>query len=702
MPIRAEVEGVGTLEFPDGTDPAVIQATVKRAVAGRYQTPSQRRGENMDERMARAPQPRNFSSSIAHGGIDTAEAFAQIASHGATALGLPQGSNYPFVASPKIVEESANQARELVNRKLGEPNSGGLDIARGLSSGILKMPYLGGVGTAPTMLGRTAQAVRAGGIGGALTPVKNSGEQSGLDFLKDKTFQAGTGAAIGGVAQPALEFGAAGVQNIANRALSRAKGAVSDLSDDAARKIAESALRQQGVAFDGLERNVQQSILADVKEAMKKYGGVNASALSRQADFRALDVDPLQPWVTRDPVQWGQYKNLEMAKDAGEPLIQARAALDRKLVDRLGKLRGPGNTGDAYESGRVIEEGFRAAHGKAKDNVTALYDKFSATAPNVSADPKRMVDTILDSVERDALGDFLGPLKNLINDFATGKRPTTPDSLYRAQQVANAVVRKGGPEAMAARKIVEGIDNELEQMGRDMSAVGPEMAQAAEILQKARRAHRSIKMAEEAVPALKAVANGEFAAEDFFTKYVLGGDVKEVAAMWANSSDKMKQAARSQIADYLKKVASGGGAEDAAVFRQGRFTELLESPGMNQKIQIILGNKGLEEVKRIGRAAESAIRTPAGTRYNTSGSAMEMMNLLRRSTGFPVVGPMVTEPLQKLLTQQQAANMGRTSASSVGRGVLDPFYEEILRRSRMGAGLLSPMVGAGVAGELSR
>src|SRR5277367_3123459 len=33
MPIQAQVEGIGTLEFPDGTDPSVIQSTVKKQIA---------------------------------------------------------------------------------------------------------------------------------------------------------------------------------------------------------------------------------------------------------------------------------------------------------------------------------------------------------------------------------------------------------------------------------------------------------------------------------------------------------------------------------------------------------------------------------------------------------------------------------------------------------------------------------------------
>lgn len=49
MPIQVEVEGRGILEFPDGTDPAVIQATVKRVVGQPDLTPSHEAGPK-DER----------------------------------------------------------------------------------------------------------------------------------------------------------------------------------------------------------------------------------------------------------------------------------------------------------------------------------------------------------------------------------------------------------------------------------------------------------------------------------------------------------------------------------------------------------------------------------------------------------------------------------------------------------------------------
>lgn len=692
-------DGTVVQNVPDGMTQAQLMERLQR-----YPTPRERRGQQAGEPDASMrgynPPERNVLSSVAHAGLDSASGVAQIVSRAADAMGLPPGSDYPFVASPDVVERSTADARAKVDKTLGRPNPGGMDLVRGATSAALVTPYMGAVGTAPTMLGRTAQAAKAGAVQGAAQPVEKATDN--LDFAKTKAFQGATGALFAAPVQAGMEMGSRGITSLANSAISRVRGAVQDTSEDTAALIAAQTLAQQGVKWSELSEKVRQSIVGDVQEALKKYGGVDPKAIGRQADFKALDIDPLKPWVTRDPVEWGKYKNLEGSTDAGEPLVRARADLDRRLIDRLEKLRG-GNAGDAFQAGSSAGSALSRKHEAARAHVTGLYDSFRRTAPNVAADPKRLTDTILDRVEGDALGDFLSPgLRNLVNDMASGKRPMTPDALYRAQQVANAEVRKGGNEGRAARYVVEGIDNELEQMGRDLSAVGPDMANAAELLKRARAAHRSLKTQEEAIPALRDVAEGKFAAEDFFNRYILGGDVKEVAAMWSQAgSQEVKQAARSQIIDYLKKKAAGGGSDDAAVFRQGNFSEALSSPGMPQKIKIILGEKGLAEVQRVQRAAEAAIRTPAGTRYNTSGTAAELMNLARRGSGLPVFGPMVSEPMQKLLAQSQAAGMQKAGPGAIGVGAMDPFYEELLRRMQRGAGLLSPAAGGLMAGELS-
>lgn len=695
------------VRMPDGTIiRGIPEGTPKEEVMARYQARQARRGDPEERLQAlykggAVPPERNYISSALHGGIDTAGAVAQLASRGATALGLPPGTDAPFIASPEVVEQGIGRAREQVNQRFGEPNAGGLDIVRWASSAALSAPYMGSVGTAPTMIGRGAQAVRAGAIGGALQPVAPDKQD---EFWKQKAFQSGSGAAIGGVAQPALEGLGAGVQKIAESVARRGKGVLSNASDEAAYRIAYQAAAQQGIKFNEMSKEVQQSLVAEVKEALKKYGGVNSAAVARQADFKALDIDPLQPWVTRDPVQWGQYKNLEGARDAGEPLIQKRAELDRKLVDRLSSLRGK-PTGDQYQSGTIAERALTKHQEQAEAAIKANYDKFAALAPNATADGTRLTSELFKSLDEKMAGGFLSEqLRGTLNDVALGKIPASPQVLYQLQKIANREARKGGNEGFAAGQVSKAIDDELDRFSNEFSIVGPEMRNAFEALKAGRSAHRNFMMEQEAVPALKAVADGRFAAEDFFDRYIKSADVRQVASMWAKiKDDDLKQAARSQLVDFLKKSASGSGSDDSAVFRQQQFTEALASPGMPQKIKILLGEKGLEEVKRVQRVAENAIKTPAGARYNTSGSAIEMMNLLRRSTGVPFLGPWVTDPLAKAIPQHQAAAMAKTGPSAIGQSALNPEMEELLRMMRLrGAGLLSAGAGTAGAGELTR
>lgn len=631
---------------------------------------------------------------IVRGIRDPIDAGAQFAVRAANAVNAVPDSEV------KRVEDINRNAERDYQENWRGGNAPPIDVPRILGAGAVGGVAAAPAKMAPTLAGRMGQAGTAGGFGGFMTPVNEP--QSNADFFTKKAAQTGAGFVTGSLGQPALEGLGATVSKIAaavtNRAAGAARTVIGDASEEAAKKIASASLAKSGVNFDQLERGVQKSLIADVQEAMRKYGGVSAAAVQRQADFGELGVEPLKAWVTRDPVDFGKARNLSKT-DAGDALKRARADLDAKLIGTLEGLRAV-NAGSQYEAGTAARTALQAHHDKARAGVTTLYDRFNAVAPNVAADPKRLVNTILDRVEGESLGDFLRPeLRNLVNSFAAGQRPTTPASLYRAQQIATREVMKGGNEGRAARIVVEGIDNELEQMGRDMSAVGPEMAQAAELLKRARAAHRTLKMQEEAIPALKAVADGTFEAEKFLSNYIVGGSVNEVAAMWSAIKDPgLKTAARSQIVDALKDAARGKGQSDeAATFAQARFSQLLGSPGFKEKLSIILGPGGLKKVGIVQRAAESAIKIPAGSEFNTSGSAMELFNLSRR---IPFLGPLVADPMKGMVDEVATQAAMKGGAKAIASPVINPDSEEMLRLIRRSAGLLAPSSGTAIGGLL--
>lgn len=100
MPIHAEVDGIGTLEFPDGTDPSVIQATVKRVVKSRQQpAPADKPGlmDSLKRQMGLAARyavevPARVAGVVADPLMQAAGGgkFTDAISRGLTGAGLPQ------------------------------------------------------------------------------------------------------------------------------------------------------------------------------------------------------------------------------------------------------------------------------------------------------------------------------------------------------------------------------------------------------------------------------------------------------------------------------------------------------------------------------------------------------------------------------------------------------------------------------------
>lgn len=630
--------------------------------------------------------------SLIKGLRDPVDAGAKLAVRAANAIGLAPDSEVQRV---EAINKDAQQRYE-------ETNPPSLDFPRMLASGAVLGPATAPLKIAPTLLGRSWQGAKMGMVAGALTDVNEPVDNA--DFFKKKAVQVGGGGVVGGLASPILEGGMNLVGNIAASVANRGRGFSTWISggatEAAAARVATEALKANNIEFQKLPGNIKKSLIEDVQAALAKYGGTSPQAISRLADYKQIGIEPAKAWVTRNPIDFGKYKNAE-GTDAGDQLKLLRAELDSRLMGRLEALRDT-NMGDAYQAGDVAGKSIEAAYKKAKDNVTALYERFQNAAPSATANPSRLTQAINARLDDSMAQGFLNEhIRNEINKIAAGETPALPTVLYQLQKMASREARKGGNEGYAAGVVSRAIDDELSAIGKDLSTIfpdaGKDMIIATKALESARAAHRSLKMAEESIPALKAVASGNYSAEDFLSRYIVGADVKEVAAMWSKFGDKeLKQAARSQLVDALKKAASGG--EDAP-FKQQAFANFISSPGMPQKIKIILGEDGLKEVQLVGRAASNAIRVPSGTRYNTSGSALEMMNYASR---IPFIGPMVSDPLKTAAKEAAVNSAMKTGPGALGTQALDPFLEEILRASRRSAGLLSPGIAGGAVEYKSR
>lgn len=205
MPITAQLSDGRTLEFPDGTDPSIIQRTVKNTL-GIKESPAPKptplTRDNPDpisnfiiDKLAAAPGLGNapdiqgsIPGRLIQGLADLPVGALQL---GANALGMGDAINQRI--------KDINSRTEA----LRGPNAG-FDWSRlaGNIASPVGLVAAAKVPIAATRAGKIGQGIAIGGVGGATAPVTDAGD----NFASEKAAQIGTGMALGGVIPAASPF----------------------------------------------------------------------------------------------------------------------------------------------------------------------------------------------------------------------------------------------------------------------------------------------------------------------------------------------------------------------------------------------------------------------------------------------------------------------------------------------------------------
>ena len=230
MTVTAELADGRRLEFPDGTDPAVVQATVKRLIAGQPpQTaapaaPAAERQPDAAEMMAGTPGAR-FALGAASPFLGAAQLVSEAAGNRGVTEHLSRLEDMKRRGmSPAAELQRLREGREVLARMpgyeaavaridkdiaaLGEnpsarPQDAGFDAA-GMVGTVLSPAALAAmrIPTAGSVLGRVGQGAALGATFGAASPVTDPDS-----FWGRKLAQMGVGATIGGVIPPAIDVG---------------------------------------------------------------------------------------------------------------------------------------------------------------------------------------------------------------------------------------------------------------------------------------------------------------------------------------------------------------------------------------------------------------------------------------------------------------------------------------------------------------
>jgi hypothetical protein len=683
MPQLIEVPGQGVVEFPDGMSDEQIGAAIRRASGDA-------RVANLQSNWKKNNPIRQIGE-MQRGGIDVIGGGAQLLARGANALGLvPESTGDGFFAGPREVEQQNAQARKNVDAVFG-PETKGFSPTRAASSALLTLPMTPArFVQAPTAVGRAMGAGTSGAIVAGMQEVQDP--KSNSDFFGRKGIQAGVGFATGAISQPIAEkvvrYVVSGLNKAADKATAITQNLTGANSVQRMETLAREALKKSGMNYDALDDSVKQSLLDDVQKALGSYSGTDPEAIARQAAFRQERFDPLRHWITRDPSEFTTLENLSH-QDVGAPLKQRKNALDRHVMDRLVGMRGEqpipnrvGETAIKDLEGAISQE-------RGKTNV--LYDTFRDIAPDVKGDPQRFANRLWDGLEgKFASKSLPDGLRDIVNSISTGETPLTPSVLYQLQKMANGSRGADGSKNYALGHLSRVIDAEMDAISKAIP--GGDASRTADVLKMARGQHARTMGEVEGSKILSGV-EGKTLSPDNFTDTLLRSPLKEVAATWVKLGEDAKTQVRAQVIDEIKTKAFSGASEASGKSaNQQTLNNYLNDAGTRQKLKVILGDKGLEEVKRLALMLESAKLEPSGGAVNhskTGGalltSATKLSDLARAK------GIWGSQAFHDSAMRGLAQSAQVTPGEALGRQslVIDPLVEEILkRRAGQGAGLL--------------
>lgn len=625
---------------------------------------------------------------VVRGMRDPIDAGAQFLVRGANAVGLAPDSE---VARVEGINRNAEQDYTQ-NWRRGKDI--GFDGGRLVGNVLATAPLIpSGVGAAPTLGRLAASGAKAGAVGGALQPVLNT--ENG--FWGQKGAQTALAATTGAVLTPVAAKALGGLGNIVSWIADRVRGKWAPKTNDEAWRVTVEALKANGIDPAQIDTAVRNQLIAEVKTALTQTGGVEPSRVARLADFKAAGVQPTRAMITRDPVQWTQEANLAGIKGVGDDLQHLRSRATNRIVEMVDEQAPKGLAGDDYTLGTIAAKGVQGVEKAKKGAVDALYTTFREVAPSVLGNHTRFVNNLTNKLDDAMVGGQLpGDFITRINQIAAGKFPLNASTMYQMQKAASAQ-SKGNP-ALGIFK--SAIDDEMAAMADEL---GGSVGFSKDVLLAARKAARERFSLQDAVPAFKQAAEGALEPEQFLKRHILSASVGEVKQLWnAVKEPEARAAMAAQLVGYLKKAAIGTAQQDNPQVAQAMFNKAIVAPGMAQKLEIMIGAKGLEEIKRAGRIAEMVIRAPSGDKSNSSNTSQAVINqvsrLMGNTAGIPGLGPLITQPLQLQMQKVQAAQASNLGGL-FGRptpGVIDE------RRARLMAGLLAGPAGLLASGEFSR
>lgn len=635
MTIQAHIEGGTVLEFPDGTDPAVIQRTVKSVTQKDESSPLKAVGDTLVG--AEEAKLNLLSGAVAApvaGVVGLIQGGANLAGE-ATGLWKPGLSAADRIG--KVQEGLTYQPRTEVGQQI----SGA--VGEGLSYLSEKPGEWGGEKTrafAHDTLGLSPEAAAAAG----------AAVKTGLEVVPQALAGHGLGLARtalkGGPRTPFSPSPAGGA----------APAAGATVADAATR--AKAYVGNLGLDWDRLNSAFQEKLTA-IAQSANGLDKLKPEAVKNQAILAEAGItNPTKGTVTRDPIQQRLEQTVK-ATDAGAELRQRDLDHNAQLLKNVDDLRASVEKehpkapakGDLQVGKSVQDAALRKKASISERIYEKLYKKARETDPTAAVSPDAVFALLDESPSITHLGwvsDFMKKAKVEKKISADGvevveRRPVSLAELYDLRVRANKIIKGGGPDAHYALDVKAAVDSAMEQ--------APEAAAA---WRKATAAFKKHKQEFSDQGYLKGMVEDKphssdrrVALEDTARKVVTAPleDLQKVKkSLLSGNTIASRNAGRAAWRDlkgwgldYIREGMRGVKDEKGnPSFTYHRFKQALDDIG-DDNLDELYGPSVRKQLRRWQEAAE-LVKTEASSGVKGSPTFDKIMTFLDRIGGLPVVG----------------------------------------------------------------
>lgn len=592
-----------------------------------------------------------------------------------TQIGLPQ----PDTPTQRIISQG-------VETGLGAATGAGLANQAGkLTSGTTREVF-NRLGADPLM-----QTVAGAGSGMAGQQATESGSGFGGQMASSVLGGVGAAGALG-----AARSGASALGNLITPKTAPA---------DVERRIT-IALQNQGIDPASITPALRQSLMDDVKQALKTGGSLNEDALARLADYRRLGLTPTRGRLTLDPFDVTQEQNaMRLAAATGNQdarLPQIAQGNNRTLLDTMEGFR---PTADAFGAGQTAMSPILSRNAQLESTKQGLYQRANQMAGGDIPLERGVIQRVYDDlIKANRLGSVPADIMAKIDAISKGtvtREGRTYDVPWNVNvldelksDIADAMRRADGRTKNALSTIRTVLDSDAVMpakttfggnqvvsgaQGQAMAAADQGPAALLDALNQARSANRQWRTWQESAPGVQSAVEGANAdtwiRNNILSKTAGLQDVQKLAGE-IGSSQPALEAVRGTIVQQLKDAAIGKGNQTQTANFSGRqWLRALDDIG-DRKLRLFFSAEELEQLKAIGRTGSIETFQPRGSAVNNSNTAAGVANVLQGLSRYitplanklPFGDAAIRDPLNNI-----TLSFMERGATNVPRGLLNPM-----------------------------